>query len=280
MSGVRTCRVCGCTDARACDGGCRWVGDDICSTCDPVATRRQFLVEAMEEAGYAIGGLADLYRDPTIIDRKHPCVDDEVMLDNTVDNLVRALQQTLAAIEPHPNTSGLAAALAAYLDRDTDAEDAGGVRGGFPLTAGIEGNPMTSKLSLTAQTSICTVLAALVNAGGVRDEDLGPVNDAMAALKTELETDESTLADHEARITALEDLANGEAEALDPNASSGSASSSGTAETDPSLDSSGGTSSALGAGGDDGSAVISGGTASSGSADEVQTGSIAPASLT
>lgn len=30
------CRVCGCTDSHACDGGCYWVEDDLCSACaDP-----------------------------------------------------------------------------------------------------------------------------------------------------------------------------------------------------------------------------------------------------
>lgn len=30
---VRTCRVCGCTDARACPRGCHWVEPGLCSTC-------------------------------------------------------------------------------------------------------------------------------------------------------------------------------------------------------------------------------------------------------
>lgn len=30
---VRTCRECGCTDDHACDGGCSWVADDLCSAC-------------------------------------------------------------------------------------------------------------------------------------------------------------------------------------------------------------------------------------------------------
>lgn len=29
----RHCRVCGCTDARACPGGCTWVEADLCSKC-------------------------------------------------------------------------------------------------------------------------------------------------------------------------------------------------------------------------------------------------------
>lgn len=31
--GIRVCRVCGCTDLSACDAGCEWVADDICSAC-------------------------------------------------------------------------------------------------------------------------------------------------------------------------------------------------------------------------------------------------------
>lgn len=30
----RRCRVCGCTDLRACPGRCWWVAVDLCSTCE------------------------------------------------------------------------------------------------------------------------------------------------------------------------------------------------------------------------------------------------------
>lgn len=30
----RACRVCGCTEDHACDGGCSWVGGDLCSKCE------------------------------------------------------------------------------------------------------------------------------------------------------------------------------------------------------------------------------------------------------
>ena len=30
---LRTCRVCGCTDDEACEGGCTWVEEDLCSRC-------------------------------------------------------------------------------------------------------------------------------------------------------------------------------------------------------------------------------------------------------
>jgi len=33
---TRTCRVCGCTDEDACEGGCEWVEDDLCSRCAEV----------------------------------------------------------------------------------------------------------------------------------------------------------------------------------------------------------------------------------------------------
>jgi hypothetical protein len=32
---IRACRVCGCTDARACPGGCYWIAEDLCSACAP-----------------------------------------------------------------------------------------------------------------------------------------------------------------------------------------------------------------------------------------------------
>lgn len=31
------CRGCGCTDDRACPGGCYWVEPNLCSSCDPTA---------------------------------------------------------------------------------------------------------------------------------------------------------------------------------------------------------------------------------------------------
>lgn len=33
----RTCRICGCSDRKACPGGCHWVGPDLCSACVPNA---------------------------------------------------------------------------------------------------------------------------------------------------------------------------------------------------------------------------------------------------
>ena len=32
---VRTCRVCQCTDDRACPGGCAWAEADLCTACVP-----------------------------------------------------------------------------------------------------------------------------------------------------------------------------------------------------------------------------------------------------
>lgn len=32
---IPTCRICGCTDADACEGGCHWVTHDLCSACVP-----------------------------------------------------------------------------------------------------------------------------------------------------------------------------------------------------------------------------------------------------
>lgn len=30
---TRKCRICGCTQYNACEGGCYWVTDDLCSQC-------------------------------------------------------------------------------------------------------------------------------------------------------------------------------------------------------------------------------------------------------
>lgn len=38
---VRACRVCGCTDFRACPGGCSWVEDDLCSACYVPSRKRR-----------------------------------------------------------------------------------------------------------------------------------------------------------------------------------------------------------------------------------------------
>lgn len=34
---IQRCRVCGCTEMHACEGGCWWVEPDLCSTCDILA---------------------------------------------------------------------------------------------------------------------------------------------------------------------------------------------------------------------------------------------------
>jgi len=36
--GEPRCRICGCTDDRACEGGCFWIEEDLCSACLKTAT--------------------------------------------------------------------------------------------------------------------------------------------------------------------------------------------------------------------------------------------------
>lgn len=61
----RACRVCGCTDEKACPGGCSWVERDLCSACAMTAAE---LIECVE---YEIKTLHDSYFEPV-----HGCVVD------------------------------------------------------------------------------------------------------------------------------------------------------------------------------------------------------------
>lgn len=33
LTPVRSCAVCGCTERHACEGGCWWIGETLCSAC-------------------------------------------------------------------------------------------------------------------------------------------------------------------------------------------------------------------------------------------------------
>lgn len=46
---TRTCRVCGCTDDRACPGGCHWVGQDLCSACAADAAHKNVQATGNDE---------------------------------------------------------------------------------------------------------------------------------------------------------------------------------------------------------------------------------------
>ena len=47
----KTCRICGCTDSKACEGGCSWVLPEICSKCvtETVPECIEALVAIIEE---------------------------------------------------------------------------------------------------------------------------------------------------------------------------------------------------------------------------------------
>lgn len=51
----RQCHTCGCTQNRACDGGCSWVDVDLCSTCSPLTK----VAAAMAEAAQTLNALGD-----------------------------------------------------------------------------------------------------------------------------------------------------------------------------------------------------------------------------
>lgn len=68
---ISTCRVCGCTDDHACEGGCWWVEADLCSTCaaamvagpvmemepEPIMATITGLIEEVKVRGRGVHGL-------------------------------------------------------------------------------------------------------------------------------------------------------------------------------------------------------------------------------
>jgi hypothetical protein len=59
---VRRCRVCGCTDDHACDGGCEWVEPDLCSACnDQTLADSAARLTAADPDGRRWGVCRDIY---------------------------------------------------------------------------------------------------------------------------------------------------------------------------------------------------------------------------
>ena len=48
--GLVKCRVCGCTDVRACDPPCSWREDDLCSGCDDAVKHLMYWAEGANKA--------------------------------------------------------------------------------------------------------------------------------------------------------------------------------------------------------------------------------------
>lgn len=57
--GARQCRVCGCTEHNACEGGCWWVEHDLCSACVGKPTPRSRAVKYQRVGRKAAGRLLD-----------------------------------------------------------------------------------------------------------------------------------------------------------------------------------------------------------------------------
>lgn len=57
----RTCRVCGCTQHRACPGGCHWIAHDLCSACgkQPTKAEREAVINHLSGAHGSVEFKAD-----------------------------------------------------------------------------------------------------------------------------------------------------------------------------------------------------------------------------
>jgi hypothetical protein len=254
MDAVRTCRDCGCTAATACPGGCSWVEADLCSAChrptrQRLAIVREKVLRSIDMAAFAMCALTELASRPQLLDPPWNIVVEELAVDNCVGGLVQALRYAIEAFGDRPDTAALIATLNAFSDGlehpDTAEGDAAGSPAVQPPPAAQE--PFSMALNQTQAGAVLTVLTALVNAGGVRPEDLTTVNTALTALEAE-ETD------HETRITALEDFVDNLGADL---SSAGSGSSSATDTGSAGVISGGSTTSDTGS-----ASVISGGSAS------------------
>lgn len=42
LSSEQRCRVCGCTEAKACEGGCSWFSMNLCTSCSKYGTSTEF----------------------------------------------------------------------------------------------------------------------------------------------------------------------------------------------------------------------------------------------
>lgn len=64
---VESCRVCGCTEERACIGGCSWFVRRLCTSCIQHATREELnIAYAAGRAGAAEEELPPTFRGPAI----------------------------------------------------------------------------------------------------------------------------------------------------------------------------------------------------------------------
>lgn len=56
---MSTCRVCGCTDERACHGGCFWVEQDLCSSCAKLSVKSS-IIKFKDSDGYKLSIREDI----------------------------------------------------------------------------------------------------------------------------------------------------------------------------------------------------------------------------
>lgn len=91
------CRVCGCTDERACEGGCSWVEPDLCSQCqlrifeDLMRRLQPMTLELPPVAAFCLIGQIQLAC-------RHP--DNLGPMREIVEELAREIQQAFAGQDP------------------------------------------------------------------------------------------------------------------------------------------------------------------------------------
>lgn len=152
LTTIRSCRLCGCTDERACPGGCAWAFDDVCTSCightpaswaafrgdsldDEAQPPLVRLIGAMKYAAEAIGLIGEHVA--------HLSTGAELYHDRPARVLALALTDVLgAAPDLDPPQLALVEALTGYLYGDDDPPD--------PAEDTIAGEPSREEARLVA----------------------------------------------------------------------------------------------------------------------------------
>lgn len=134
---IQHCRMCGCTNERACNGGCTWVRPDLCSACDSYTVRAMHAASTVDEiAAFPAAesaGVLDVAVAKLVTDDRwrrsapdHPEARDLIwqVIEAAAEGNTRPIEETMAGqalrdawTAAHPNTPYAVDAFLAWCER-------------------------------------------------------------------------------------------------------------------------------------------------------------------